>query len=318
MLRQFKKALRGNSRAGIALDGSCAALARVRRLADGRLGLVARAVETDQGDVAWPDRAASQAAGMGLRGTPVSAVLTADAYQLQLVEMPNVPEEERLQAVRWRLKDLIDYPIEEAVVELLEMPRHSNPGNAPIAYAVVTRSAEVLRQIELMNRADLQMDVIDIPELCIRNIAVLLPQDADGIAFLHLTKDCGYLTITRKGVLHMTRRLETGRRALAEASADQFALQERMAGISLEVQRSLDYYESHYDRRPVTEIILGPGAELDALPGALTEHLGLTVNRIDLDELFSLEETLSVEDQGTCLLAIGAALRSNQATQAAA
>ena len=229
MLRQFKKALRGNSRAGIALDGSCAGLARVRRLADGRLSLAARALETDQGDVAWPDRAASQAAGMGLRGTPVSAVLTADAYQLQLVEMPNVPEEERLQAVRWRLKDLIDYPIEEAVVELLEMPRHSNPGNTPIAYAVVTRSAEVLRQIELMNRADLQMDVIDIPELCIRNIAVLLPQDADGIAFLHLTEDCGYLTITRKGVLHMTRRLETGRRALAEASADQFALQERMA-----------------------------------------------------------------------------------------
>ena len=318
MLRQFKKALRGNSRAGIALDGSCAGLARVRRLADGRLGLVARALETDQGDVAWPDRAASEAARMGLQGTPVSAVLTDDAYQLQLVEMPNVPEEERLQAVRWRLKDLIDYPIEEAVVELLEMPRHSNPGNAPIAYAVVTRSAEVQRQIELMKRADLQMNVIDIPELCIRNIAVLLPQDADGIAFLHLAEDCGYLTITRKGVLHMTRRLETGRRALAEASADDFALQERMAGISLEVQRSLDYYESHYDRRPVREIVLGPGAELDALPGTLTEHLGLTVNRIDLDELFSLEEALSVEDQGTCLLAIGAALRSNQATRAAA
>ena len=145
----------------------------------------------------------------------------------------------------------------------------------------------------------------------------MLPQDADGVAFLHLAEDCGYLTITRKGILHMTRRLETGRRALAEASADEFMLQERMAGISLEVQRSLDYYESHYDRRPVTKIVLGPGAELDALPEALTEHLGLTVNRIDLDDLFSLEEALSAEDQGACLLAIGAALRSDDTARAA-
>lgn len=287
-------------------------------MADSRLSLSARALKTDEGAQAWPDRAASHAASMGLQGTPASTVLADDAYQLQLVEMPNVPENERLQAVRWRLKDLIDYPVDEAVVELLEMPRHANPGNAPIAYAVVTRSAEVLRQIELMKRADLQMDVIDIPELCIRNIAVLLPQDADGVAFLHLAEDCGYLTITRKGVLHMTRRLEIGRRALAEASSDEFALQERMASISLEVQRSLDYYESHYDRRPVTEVILGPGAGLDALPAALTEHLGLTVNRIDLNDLFSLEDKLSVEDQGACFIAIGAALRSDQTAQAAA
>ena len=274
-----------------------------------------RVLTTEGGDREWPDRAASHAASMDLKRTPVSAVLAEDAYQLQLVEMPNVPADELLAAVRWRLKDLIDFPVEEAVVELLEMPRHANPGNAPIAYAVVTRRSEVLQQIELMKRADLQMDVIDIPELCIRNIAVLLPQDADGVAFLHFTENCGYLTITRKGILHMTRRLETGRRELAAASADDFALQERIAGISLEVQRSLDYYESHYDCRPVTEITLGPGADLDTLPAALTEHLGLTVNQIRLDELFSLEDDIPADQQGQCLLAVGAALRSDQSAQ---
>jgi MSHA biogenesis protein MshI len=315
MLRKFKRALAGNSRAGIALDGAQAGLARVRRLGDGRLSLAVRVLTTEGGDREWPDRAASHAASMDLKRTPVSAVLAEDAYQLQLVEMPNVPADELLAAVRWRLKDLIDFPVEEAVVELLEMPRHANPGNAPIAYAVVTRRSEVLQQIELMKRADLQMDVIDIPELCIRNIAVLLPQDADGVAFLHFTENCGYLTITRKGILHMTRRLETGRRELAAASTDKFALQERIASISLEVQRSLDYYESHYDCRPVTEIVLGPGADLDVLPAALTEHLGLTVNRLGLEDLFILEDDVSAEEQGGSLLAVGAALRPHPSAQ---
>jgi MSHA biogenesis protein MshI len=281
---------------------------------DGRLSLGMRVLAGEEGHSAWTDRAASHIAGMDLDRTPVSTVLSADAYQLQLVEMPNVPADELLSAVRWRLKDLIDFPIDEAVVELLEMPRHANPGNAPIAYAVVTRRAEVLQQIELMKQADLRMDVIDIPELCIRNIAVLLPRDADGVAFLHFIEDCGYLTITRKGVLHLTRRLDTGRRALA-ASTDEFTLQERIAGIALEVQRSLDYYESHYDCRPVTEITLGPGADLDTLPAALTEHLGLTVNQIRLDELFSLEDDIPADQQGQCLLAVGAALRSDQSAQ---
>lgn len=313
MLRQFKRALTGNSRAGLALDGSHAGVARVQRGDDGRLSLAIRVMAADDGRDAWPERVSS----MQLEQTPVSSVLATDAYQLQLVEMPNVPADEVLAAVRWRLKDLIDYPVDEAVVELLEMPRHANSGSVPVAYAVVTRRSNVLHQIELMEQADLQLDVIDIPELCIRNIAVLLPQDANGVAFLHFTDNCGYLTITRKGVLHLMRRLETGRRDLLAAS-DEFSMQERIAGISLEVQRSLDYYESHYDCRPVTEIVLGPGADLHALSAALTENLGVAVNQIDLGDLFQLEGDVSAEEQGGCLLAVGAALRSGDAaTQAA-
>lgn len=318
MLRQLKGALAKNTRAGIALDGATAGLARVRKLNDGRLSLAVRVLAVDGVAGGWPDHAASHAGDMNLKQTPVSAVLGASAYQLQLLEMPNVPAAELLAAVRWRLKDLIDFPVEEAVVELLEMPPHSNPGAPHTAYAVVTRRAEVLQQVEFMEQADLRMDVIDIPELCVRNIAVLLPQDADGVAFLHFTEDCGYLTITRKGVLHLTRHLDTGRRALAAVASDDFTLQELIGGIALEIQRSLDYYESHYDCRPVTQIALGPGAGLDTLPAALTEHLGVTVRSIDLQDLFSLEDEISPEEQGGCLLAVGAALRADQAAQGGA
>jgi len=317
MLRAFKRVFDKNVRAGIALDGAHAGLARVRRLDDGSLSLAARVLDTAGGDEAWADRAASQATGMDLDRTPVSTVLSADAYHLQLVEVPNVPADERLAAIRWRIKDLIEFPLDDAVVELFEMPPHANPGDSPIAYAVVTKRDEVLQQIDLMKRVDLQLDVIDIPELCIRNIAVMLPQDKNGVAFLHFTDDCGFLTITRQGVLHLIRRLKIGRRALVDAADDQFTLQERAAGISLEVQRSLDYYESHYDCQPITEIILGPGTDLDALPAALTEHLGLSVNRITFDELFHLENDISSEEQAGCLLAVGAALRADTQVQPA-
>lgn len=311
MLRPLKRALTKHARAGVAQDGRQAGLARIRRLDDNRLSLAACVLQAKGDSDMWSDDAAPHSKGMELSKTPVSTVLPAKSYQLQPVELPNVPVEERLAAVRWRIKDLIGYPLEDAVVELIEMPPHANPGNAPIAYAVVTQQTEILQQIEAMERADLQLDVIDIPELCLRNIAVMLPQDEYGVALLHFAEDCGYLTITRKGVLHLMRRLDTGRQALTNAAGDAFALQERLDGISLEVQRSLDYYESHYDCRPITEIILGPGTELDALPASLAEHLDLTVSRLALDDLFCMEDELSPEEQGDCLLAVGAALRAD-------
>lgn len=314
MLRHLTGALAKNSRAGVALDGATAALARVRRQNDGPPNLAIRMLEAD-GD--WLGGTARYADDLDLKQTPASCVLSENAYQLQPLEMPKVPKDELLSAIRWRLKDLIDFPLEEAVVELLEMPPHSNPGAPHTGYAVVTQRDVVMRQIESMRRTDLNMDVIDIPELCVRNVAVLLPQDEYGVAFLHFTEDCGYLTITRQGVLHLTRHLDTGRRKIADVASDDFMLQELISGIALEVQRSLDYYESHYDCRPITEIALGPGANLDALPGGLAQNLGVSVQTVDFEDLFCLEDQVASDLQGNCLLAVGAALRTDATTAAA-
>jgi len=103
MLRQFKGALARNTRAGFALDGARAGLARVQKLDGGRPKLAVRVLETDGSGADWTDRAASCADDLNLDRTPVSAVLGANAYQLQLLEMPNVPADELLAAVRWRL-----------------------------------------------------------------------------------------------------------------------------------------------------------------------------------------------------------------------
>ena len=46
-----------------------------------------------------------------------STLLPASQYQLQLIEAPNVPEAEMKSAVRWRLKDFLEYPVESATID---------------------------------------------------------------------------------------------------------------------------------------------------------------------------------------------------------
>ena len=239
--------------------------------------------------------------------------MPAGQYQLLLVEAPDVPAEEVGAAVRWRIKDLLDFNLDDAVIEVFDMPEQSNRGQKPMVHVVATRRSSVQQQVELLEGAGLALDVIDIPELGIRNIAALLPQDADGVAFLHLAEDDGILTVTQQGILYVIRRIEIGRRSFREVEDLYGGHTELLSEISLEVQRSLDYYESHYDRKPIADLVLGPGLELGSLPDSLREQLGLNVHVLDLGELFDMPAPVPADEQGSCLFAVGAAMRAEAA-----
>ncbi len=243
-----------------------------------------------------------------LRKTPSTTVLPSHAYSLQLVEAPTVPEEEVAEAVRWKIQHLIEFPVEEALIETFEMPAPANPGAKPMIYAVVARRSEVQGHIDDVRNANIKIDAIDIPELCIRNIAVRLPQDQYGVAFLHFNDDFGYLTITRSGVLYLIRRIELQQEFLAEQQQE----------IALQIQRSLDYYEGQFDCPPIRELVLGPGDDSDALSASLAQNLGINVSQLDLTTLFEVDSELTVQEQRDCLMAVGAALRDDNNTSRAA
>ncbi len=243
-----------------------------------------------------------------LKAASSTTVLPTRAYTLQLVEAPNVPAEEMGEAVRWQIQHLIEFPVEEAIIETFELPPPVNPGSKPMIYAVVARRSEIQSHIDSLEAADVRINVIDIPELCLRNIAVRLPQDEYGVAFLHFSEDFGYLTITRGGILYMIRRIEL----------QQEDLTDQLQEIALQVQRSLDHYESQFGCPPVGELVLGPGDGLDMLGQSLSENLGITVSELDLSSLFAVDSPLSTQEQHDCLTAIGAALRDDGNTDQAA
>ena len=67
-----------------------------------------------------------------------SGLMPMGAYNLILVEAPDVPQAEIRAAVRWRVKDLIDFSIDDAVIDVFEVPPLKG-GRANMLYAVVAR-----------------------------------------------------------------------------------------------------------------------------------------------------------------------------------
>jgi MSHA biogenesis protein MshI len=246
-----------------------------------------------------------------LSHAPVSAVLSTDAYQLVLIEAPDVQPEELRGAVRWKLKDIINFPPSEAVVDVFEIPEQARYVESRMIYAVAARAEAVRRVVSLIKPRVRGFDCVDIPEMCLRNIASLLPQDEHGVALIALGDNFAQLTLTCQGILYLARRIDLSRRA--EAPAGEAAADVDVASLALELQRSLDYYESHFDRPAITEVVIASGdARAERLLGDLSAATGHSVTLLEVEDLFDVADGIEPDTRWPGLLALGAALRSER------
>jgi MSHA biogenesis protein MshI len=171
-------------------------------------------------------------------------------------------------------------------------------------YAVTAKAELVKSAIDRIEGAGLTLGVVDIAELSLRNIATLLDAEQRGAAFLYLGERRSTLLLVRQGVLYLARHVETGVATLVEAGE---LRPELVAGLALEVRRSLDYLESHYEQ-PAIPLLHVTGLEA-ADREQIARELGLSVREVDLTTLFDTDDTFSPELQRLCLPAIGAAMR---------
>ncbi len=239
-----------------------------------------------------------------------------ESYSLLMVEAPSVPPDEIRAAIRWRVRELIDFHIDDAVIDVFDIP--DQKAGARMMYVVAARIPQVGALTELAEQAGLELTVVDIPELAMRNIAAELPEDVSGMALIHLGMDSGAITLTRQSQLFLARRLDFGLRSFplvadAEAGSASEPVQQWMDGLVVEVQRSLDYYESHFSQPPIGHLAIAP-LEM-AVPGMadyLAQQLGLQGRMLDLDSLIDCGETVDPIIGARCFPALGAALRTEE------
>ncbi len=284
-------------------------------LAHSRPGADGRPLVTVCGHVnASPDNPAllAQAAReMHLGRYHLSALLALDEYQLLVVEAPGVPPEELKAAVRWRVKDMLDYHIDDATIDVLDIPPdRNNPARGHSLYAVAARNEVIRRHIALFEAAGVPLEVIDIPEMASRNIANLVAQPGRGVGMLSFDDQGGLLTISYEGELYLSRHLEPGWHDLTQAEG---SLREGLFDrITLELQRSLDYVERQFSFVSVAQVWLAPMPGVEALREHLAGNLYQPVAVLDMAALFDFSRVPALngpENQGRFFLPLGATLR---------
>jgi MSHA biogenesis protein MshI len=292
----------------ISTDPDAIRLAHVERPALGKPKVMRwGTVKPDDKDGAELQRAAQE---YKLAGYRCATLLHPAEYQLLMVDAPNVPREELKAAIRWRVKDLLDYHVDDATMDVLDIPVDKEAeGQSHYMYAVAAKNEIVQKQIAQFERARIALQAIDIPETAQRNIAELYASAQRGIGMLTFDHSGGLFTLSFDGDLYLARRLDLSWPQLAAANADQ--KQAYFERVGVELQRSLDHFERQYRNITLSELLLGPMPEDIGLLAFLSSQLYLPLRQIDLGEALEFSGAgMGVDQQWQFLHVLGTALRA--------
>ena len=263
-------------------------------------------VPSDPSDPASSLQQAAKERGLA-RATCTTLLEPAD-YQILLVEPPNVPAAELKAAIRWRIKDQLEYHIDDATVDVFEVRAEGDPkGTAKAMYAVATPNEVVQKRIELFQGAGIPLKIIDIPEMAQRNVAALFESADKATAMLAFSSWGGLLTISFRGELLLTRRLEVTSVQLGQREhGDHY--RERVA---TEITRSLDIFDRQRLSVGVGDLLLAPLPQDPGLEQFLHSKLYVPVVVAALPQVMDFADggEPTPEEQWEYFYLFGAALR---------
>lgn len=236
----------------------------------------------------------------GWSGAPTVLVLPIDQYQVFQVERPEgLDDAELADALKWKLKDFLDFSPTEAVSDVFSFPEDATRGRGSLVNLVAARKSLVQELVALVNAAGLALQQIDIAELALRNFAAGLDAGNVGVAVVHLRDRYGQMVICRGETLYLSRRLELSYDDLQDASKQEDAVQ----SLALEMQRSMDYFESQLGQAPPSTIRLVARDSVLPLTSMLGSYMAVGLEGPDWS-VFGLDEDLDTR----CLPAWSAGL----------
>jgi MSHA biogenesis protein MshI len=307
-MRLFRKAQKTEAWLAMVLQRDGIAAASVRRPVEGKPAVTVATFFPGAPGLDALEKAGKELHSANYRCT---TVLGGGDYQFMSVEAPNVPRAELKTAMRWRLKDILDFPVDQATYDVLYIPLDPNAAVRPqqSVFAIAARNSVILARQKLFAQSKIRLRTIDIPEMAQRNVSALLEPEGRGIAMLSFNEDGGLLTVSWRAELYLSRRIDVTLAQLLDGDAER--RHQSFDKITLELQRSLDNFERQFSFISVAKLVLAPSGA-DGLQDYLAGNLYTRVETLDLGQVLDLEgapELLDASRQQRLFVAIGAALR---------
>ena len=215
----------------------------------------------------------------GLKKADCISLIARHDVQLLQMEKPAVAEDELLQAVTWKLRDLINYDISAAVVDVFELPLSAK---SPVQHinAVVANENIVGGYVDIIKGSGLNLQAIDVHELVTRNFCHIAASDATTVAFLQLLDNEGLLSIYHENNLHVTRDFKIGLLTVEGAGDEAESV---FDNVLLELQRSMDYFESSYGMGAVQSMMIFPQTSaIEKMAAYLQNYVGYDLDFVEI------------------------------------
>jgi MSHA biogenesis protein MshI len=306
--RALGRGRRASVQVGLYRTPSDLVAARVRQ--DSDAGYSVERLETADLKNQRDEQALAQLVRAGiLRNAPAVVVLGAEHYNTYPVPAPSVPPAEMCEALRWKLRDVLPYGPEDAVIDFVHLAHARESSAAESLFAVAAPRRSVAQAVAPLLAANIDVQAVDIAEMAQRNLLNQLPGDEAGRALLGLDESSALLTVVHQRALCFARRIQIPRSQGPEDEDPEHVA----TRIATQVQRSLEVVERQSGLAPVRTVWVGPHPYCALIARCTSEQTGLECLQLELQaELRFAAATgeLAPEKAAGALIAIGAALRN--------
>jgi MSHA biogenesis protein MshI len=248
-----------------------------------------------------------------LDSIPCNFVLLPHEYQLIQVDAPEVTQEELSAALHWQVKDLIDFHIDDAVIDHISLPNESASGKRQLL-AVVSRKSVIRAYVEQLNSVNCHIHSIDIAIQAARNIIHKQTSDSqpESIGLLNLWDDIAKISVILNHDIYINRTSTIGLQSLGFVDDNDLNSQLILDSLALELQRTFDYYESHSRQAAISQLyIMTNGSQTIPLADMLEQRLGISCFNIAITKSVATTDKVGKIDS-KCITAVGGALRGSE------
>ncbi|GAA5219002.1 type IV pilus biogenesis protein PilM [Corallincola platygyrae] len=197
-------------------------------------------------------------------------------YHIVQVDRPRVDESELAQALSWAIKDLVPIPPDQMALDYFELP--VQPAGADKINVVCADTSVLKPMVDVLHSAKLPLSNVCVDEL---NLPKLFPViDEAQLLVIQQENEELLLVIVKQGMLYFSRRVR-GYDLLATMTPEELRTGV-VDNLSLEAQRSLDYFESQLRQPPVKQILVSlPGAHSELIIELLSANFFIPVSSFE-------------------------------------
>lgn len=207
-------------------------------------------------------------------------VLSPQQAQIVQVDKPNVPEEELLSALKWQIKDLVSVAPDNMLLDYYDGPNLSGVEKINVVCASLS---DIKTLINPLLKPPFSLCSIITEEFAFSQL-VESTSDAALLVCQQLNEEI-FIIIVKEGKVFFHRRLR-GFSQIAMKSEAELGMG-LIDNLSLEIQRSTDYFERQLKQAPIKSIeVIVPIKNESFLARKLSENTNVAVNLLILPSGF--------------------------------
>lgn len=238
-----------------------------------------------------------------------SLILGLNDYKLLLAEAPPIPLEDLRVLMPAKVKDSLPWELQDGTNDVFKLPDDAFRGRKKSVYIASAKTNMIRERIDLLHKINIKPKVVGITELTMLGFEEMIKdKNVDSsYGLLTLTDSEGVVNMMHDGTIYLTRRLHI---ALSDLQNKELDKRNFFDQIILEIQRSIDFYESQMGKGGVKNIYILPTSQ-DISSGFdyIIENISTNITKLNPYEKLKGTSEISTKDKAYCVNCLGEAIR---------